>query len=299
MRGQDTRGVVLAAGRGSRLYPMTSVLSKELLPVYDKPMIYYAFALTMLAGIREILVVANPENRRFLEELLGDGRQWGVSISFVVQPEPKGIAAALLDAEEFVGGQRCMLVLGDNIVVGQSLPDSMREAARDPGGCTIFGVQVPNPESYGVVSFDELGMPSRITEKPNHPDSNWIVPGIYFYDNTAFGVASCIEPSGRGELEISDVNDEFLSAGKLRLVRLQEEVSWFDAGTPARFLDAANHIRAISENLGTRVMVPEEIAYRNGWITAAELAATGRAMLPSGYGQHLLRVSDKAVIPST
>ena len=299
MSGQETRGVVLAAGRGSRLYPMTSVLSKELLPVYDKPMIYYAVALTMLAGIRKILVVANPENRRFLEELLGDGGQWGVSISFVVQPEPKGIAAALLDAEDFVGGHRCMLVLGDNIVVGQSLADNMREAAGGPGGCTIFGVQVSNPESYGVVSFDTSGIPTRITEKPDNPGSNWIVPGIYFYDNTAFEIASRITPSGRGELEISEVNDEFLAAGKLRLVCLQEDISWFDAGTPARFLDASNHIRAVSDSAGARVMVPEEIAYRNGWITAAELTSVGRAMLPSGYGRYLMKVAGEVGNPST
>ncbi len=299
MSGQETRGVVLAAGRGSRLYPMTSVLSKELLPVYDKPMIYYAVALTMLAGIRKILVVANPENRRFLEELLGDGGQWGVSISFVVQPEPKGIAAALLDAEDFVGGHRCMLVLGDNIVVGQSLADNMREAVGDPGGCTIFGVQVSNPESYGVVSFDTSGMPTRITEKPDNPGSNWVVPGIYFYDNTAFEVASRITPSGRGELEISEVNDEFLAAGKLRLVCLQEDISWFDAGTPARFLDAANHIRAVSDSTESRVMVPEEIAYRNGWIAAAELTSAGRAMLPSGYGRYLMKIAGEVGVSAT
>ena len=261
MSGQETRGVVLAAGRGSRLYPMTSVLSKEL--------------------------------------LLGDGGQWGVSISFVVQPEPKGIAAALLDAEDFVGGHRCMLVLGDNIVVGQSLADNMREAAGGPGGCTIFGVQVSNPESYGVVSFDTSGIPTRITEKPDNPGSNWIVPGIYFYDNTAFEIASRITPSGRGELEISEVNDEFLAAGKLRLVCLQEDISWFDAGTPARFLDASNHIRAVSDSAGARVMVPEEIAYRNGWITAAELTSVGRAMLPSGYGRYLMKVAGEVGNPST
>ena len=291
MSEKETRGVVLAAGRGSRLYPMTSVLSKELLPVYDKPMIYYAVALTMLAGIRKILVVANPENRRFLEELLGGGGQWGVSISFVVQSEPKGIAAALLDAEEFVGGHGCMLVLGDNIVVGQSLADSLRIAAGNKCGCTIFGVQVPNPESYGVVSFDESGMPEKITEKPDRPSSNWIVPGIYFYDNSVFEVASRIKPSGRGELEISDVNDEFLNAGQLRLVRLHKEISWFDAGTPARFLDAANHIRAASENSGSCILVPEEIAYQFGWIDSAQLLAAGKAMLPSGYGQYLMRIA--------
>ena len=287
----DLRGVVLAAGRGSRLYPMTSALSKEVLPVYDKPMIYYSLATVMLAGIRDVMVVVNPDNSDILRNLLGDGSQWGMSLEFAVQRHPKGIADALLLAKDFVGDRNCMLILGDNILIGSDLGKWMGEAARDICGSTIFGVQVPNPEHYGIVFFDDSGKPVRIAEKPAKPESNWAVPGIYFYDSKVFDIAAGLTPSGRGELEISDVNDRYLSEGNLRLHRLGPEFSWFDAGTPGRFLDAGNYIRELTHRLGESVMVPEEIAHSRNWISTERLAELGNGMLPSAYGRHLLAVS--------
>ncbi len=293
------KGIVLAAGRGSRLYPMTSALSKEVLPVYDKPMIYYSLATVMLAGIREIMVIANSDNHRILANLLGDGSKWGISICFEVQREPRGIADALLIARRFAGRDKCLLTLGDNILIGPDVGEQMSDAARNVVGSTIFGFQVSNPEQYGIVSLDESGSPTAIVEKPASPDSNWAVPGIYFYDSQVFDIAAGLEPSGRGELEISDVNARYLAEGRMTLHCLGKEYSWFDAGTPDRFLDAANYIRNLTENLGRCVMVPEEIAHSEGWISTGQLVELGRSMLPSSYGNYLLALSEGKMTFST
>ena len=270
---------------------MTGALSKEVLPVYDKPMLYYSLATVMLAGIRDMAIVTNPDNNNILRKLLGNGSRWGISINFMIQREPKGIADALLLARDFVGGGNCMLILGDNILLGSRLEQEITCATDDIDGCTIFGFQVDNPEQYGVVSFDDYGAPTRISEKPAKPDSNWAIPGIYFYDNDVFKIAADLTPSDRGEIEISDVNHRYLADGKLKLHRLGSEFSWFDAGTPERFLDAANYIRDLSHSLGKSVMAPEEIAHSKNWVSTCQLAELGQAMLPSEYGKHLLAVS--------
>ena len=287
------KGVVLSAGRGSRLYPMTSALSKEVLPVYDKPMIYYAIARVMMAGIREIMIIANPDNRPVLEALLGDGSQWGVRFHFSIQADPKGIAHALTLAGDFVRGQPCLLILGDNILIGPDLDIKAHRAAGDSFGCSIFAVKVGNPEQYGVVEFDEDDLPKAIVEKPVNPRSSWAVPGVYLYDSSVFDIASRLTPSRRGELEITDVNAEYLRRGRLAVSRLGPEHVWFDAGTPASFLEAANHVHALTARDESGILVPEIVAHSNGWINSQQLAELGRSMLPSGYGRRLISHAER------
>ena len=288
------KGIILAGGEGTRLYPVTSAVSKQLLPVYDKPMIYYPLSVLMLAGIRDLLVIATPRHGPDFRRLLGDGSRWGLALRHAVQPSPGGLAQAFLIGREFIGGDPCALALGDNVFHGQGLTGKLRSAASRRTGATVFGYQVPDPERYGVVSFDETGRATSIEEKPARPRSPWAVTGLYFYDNDVVRIAADIEPSGRGELEITDVNRRYLDRGDLRVERLGRGFAWFDTGTHDSLVEAASFVRTIEKRQNQRIAVPEEIAFLNGWIGREELAALGRRLGRTGYGEYLLRLADES-----
>ena len=288
------KGVILAGGEGTRLYPVTSVVSKQLLPVYDKPMIYYPLSVLMLAGIRDILVITTPRHRSDFQRLLGDGSRWGLALHHAVQPSPDGLAQAFLIGKAFIGGDSCALALGDNIFHGHALTGKLRSAASRRNGATVFGYQVPDPQRYGVVAFDETGRATSIEEKPARPCSHWAVTGLYFYDNDVVGIAADIEPSDRGELEITDVNQRYLERGDLHVERLGRGFAWFDTGTHDSLVEAAGFVRTIEKRQNQRVAVPEEIAFLNGWIDREELAALGRHLSKNGYGEYLLRLAAEA-----
>ena len=285
------KGIILAGGEGTRLYPLTSVVSKQLLPVYDKPMVYYPLSVLMLAGIRDILVITTPRHSNDFQQLLGDGSQWGLALHHAVQMSPDGLAHAFLIGREFIGGDPCALVLGDNIFYGQGLTEKLRNAASHRTGATVFGYQVNDPERYGVVAFDESGNATSVEEKPARPRSHWAVTGLYFYDNDVVGIAADIRPSARGELEITDVNQRYLRRGDLRVQRLGRGFVWFDTGTHESLAEAASFVRTIEKRQNQRVAVPEEIAFLNGWINRDELAALGHDLRKNGYGQYLLRLA--------
>ena len=284
------KGIILAGGSGTRLYPITQVVSKQLLPVYDKPMIYYPLSVLMLAGLREILVISTPQDLPLFQDLLGDGSQWGLAFDYAEQPRPEGIAQAFIIGKEFVGNDRICLILGDNIFYGDSLPATLRQAAAQKKGATIFGYWVKNPERYGVVTFDSKGRALDVVEKPKEPTSNWAVTGLYFYDNRVLEIATELKPSGRGELEITDVNRAYLRMKALRVEKLGRGMAWLDTGTPETLMQAANFIETIEERQGLKISCIEEIAYRMGYINAEQLEKLAQPLKGNGYGQYLMDI---------
>jgi glucose-1-phosphate thymidylyltransferase len=282
------RGIVLAGGSGTRLYPITQCISKQLLPVYDKPMVYYPLSTLMLAGIRDVLVINTPHEQPLFQHLLGDGARWGMSIRYAVQPSPDGLAQAYLIGREFLQGEPSCLVLGDNIFYGHGFSEQLQRAAAHDHGATVFGYWVRDPERYGVAEFDADGKVVGLEEKPARPKSNYAVTGLYFYDGRASDFAADLKPSARGELEITDLNRRYLQEGSLRLEKLGRGHAWLDTGTHESLLQAGNFIETIEQRQGLRVCCPEEIAYFNGWIDAGQLEALARPLAKNGYGQYLL-----------
>lgn len=286
------KGIILAGGTGSRLHPVTHVVSKQLLPVYDKPMIYYPLSTLMLAGIREILIITTPHDAAAFRGLLGDGSQFGLAIDYAVQPRPEGLAQAFLIGRAFLNDQGCALVLGDNVFYGRGLSGILRQAAARQDGATIFGSTVSDPEQYGVVTFDATGRPMAIEEKPEHPKSNCAVTGLYLFDHRVADFAADVRPSARGELEITDVIRRYLDLGELTVEQLGRGFAWLDTGTHASLLKAAQFVQVIEERQGLRIACPEEIAYRQGYIDADRLRALAEPLKASGYGRYLLSVLD-------
>ncbi|MDQ0289842.1 glucose-1-phosphate thymidylyltransferase RfbA [Oligosphaera ethanolica] len=284
------KGIVLAGGAGTRLHPITCGVSKQLLAVYDKPMIYYPISVLMLAGIREILIITTPEDQASFKRLLGDGSRFGVVFTYAVQPRPEGLAQAFIIGEEFIGADSVALVLGDNIFYGANLGDICTQAAAQPNGATVFGYYVSDPERFGVVEFDENHMAISIEEKPVRPKSHYAVTGLYFYDNDVVGIAKQIKPSARGELEITSVNNEYLKRGDLRVERLGRGYAWLDTGTHDAMLDAANFIRTIETRQGQQVACLQEIAYENGWMSKEQVRESIKDLLKTEYGQYLMRL---------
>ena len=287
------KGIILAGGAGTRLYPLTMVTSKQLLPVYDKPMIYYPLSTLMLAGIREILIITTPEDQAAFQRLLGDGSSFGVSFTYAVQPKPEGLAQAFLIGEEFIGKDSVALVLGDNIFYGAGLGKLCQQAASQPSGATVFGYYVRDPQRFGVVEFDAQGKAISIEEKPRQPKSNYAVTGLYFYDNDVVEIAKHIQPSPRGELEITTVNNEYLRRGTLRVQRLGRGYAWLDTGTHDAMLDAANFIRTIETRQGLQVACLQEIAYENGWMTKEQVRDSIQDLLKTEYGQYLQKLLEE------
>jgi glucose-1-phosphate thymidylyltransferase len=284
------KGIVLAGGSGTRLYPLTKATSKQLMPVYDKPLIYYPLSVLMMSGIREILIITNPHEKTAFEALLGDGSGWGLELHYAVQPQPEGLAQAYHIAADFVNGHRSALVLGDNVFYGHGLREMLKRANDRLTGATVFGYYVNNPGDYGVVSFDPEGRVISIEEKPARPTSNYAVTGLYFYDACAVDYARAIKPSARGELEITDVNSLYLEAGNLEVELMGRGFAWLDTGTHASLLDAANYVRVIEERQGLKICCPEEVAWRMGYIDSEQLARLAGPLRKSGYGNYLLRL---------
>ena len=285
------KGIILAGGSGTRLYPLTRSVSKQLMPIYDKPMIYFPLATLMMAGIRDILVINTPEEQILFQRLLGDGSQWGIKLNYAVQPFPGGLAQAFHVGAEFVAGQPCSLVLGDNIFYGHGLIRKLRDAAARDKGATVFAYHVPDPERYGVVGFDKNGRANSLEEKPLQPKSNYAVTGLYFYDERVSELAANLKPSARGELEITDLNRLYLELGDLHVESLGRGHAWLDTGTHESLIHAATFIQTIQERQGFMVSCPEEIAYRMGWISAADLVRLAEPVKKNGYGQYLLKIA--------
>lgn len=289
------KGIILAGGSGTRLYPLTKVVSKQLMPIYDKPMVYYPLATLMQAGIQEILVISTPEEIHRYENLLGDGSNFGVSISYKVQPSPDGLAQAFILAEEFLEDSAAALVLGDNMFYGHDLTKSLKNANAQPTGGTVFGYHVANPRAYGVVEFDESGTAISIEEKPQEPKSNYAVPGLYFFDERVVEFAKNVQPSARGELEITDVIDQYLQAGELKVEIMGRGTAWLDTGTHDDLLAAAQFIATIDKRQGLKVNCPEEVAFRNGWLSEEKLREIAQPLRKSGYGEYLLKLIEERV----
>ncbi|HEX5960392.1 MAG TPA: glucose-1-phosphate thymidylyltransferase RfbA [Rhodanobacteraceae bacterium] len=284
------KGIILAGGSGTRLYPVTQAISKQLLPVYDKPMIYYPLSVLMLAGIREVLVINTSHEQALFRSLLGDGSQWGVSIQYAVQPSPDGLAQAFVIGRDFIAGDPCALVLGDNIFFGHGFTELLKRAAMRERGATVFGYLVRDPERYGVAEFDPTGRVIGLEEKPAKPKSNYAVTGLYFYDGRVCDYAARLKPSPRGELEITDLNRCYLDDGSLMLEQLGRGYAWLDTGTHESMMDAANYIATVENRQGVQVCCPEEIAFQSGWIDAARVRELAQPLAKTGYGQYLLRL---------
>ncbi|HJA80072.1 glucose-1-phosphate thymidylyltransferase RfbA [uncultured Desulfovibrio sp.] len=286
------KGIILAGGSGTRLHPITLGVSKQLMPVYDKPLIYYPLSVLMLAGLRDIAIISTPQHLPLFQAMLGDGSQWGCAFSYIVQPHPDGLAQAFLLAEDFLDGAPACLILGDNIFFGQGLDGLLDAAMRREDGATVFAYHVSDPSRYGVVDFDEQGRALSIEEKPAEPRSNYAVTGLYFYDNRIVDVARTVKPSARGELEITDVNNTYLAEGRLHVARMGRGIAWLDTGTHDSLLAAANFVQAVQSRQGLKVASPEEIAWRKGFIDADQLRDLARPLCKSGYGQYLLELVD-------
>jgi len=293
IEGYAMKGIILAGGSGTRLYPITQVTSKQLLPMYDKPMIYYPLSVLMLAGVREILIISTPQDLPRFKELLRDGSQWGLSFSYEEQPRPEGLAQAFIIGKTFIGNDRVSMILGDNIFFGQSLETALRRAAQRERGATIFGYWVKDPERYGVLAFDSSGQPVDIEEKPEHPKSNYAVTGLYFYDSRVVDIASSLKPSSRGELEITDVNRVYLQNNALYVEKLGRGIAWLDTGTHDTLMQAANFVQTIQQRQGLKIACVEEIAYRLGYLEPEDIERLARPLLKSGYGEYLMHMIEQ------
>jgi glucose-1-phosphate thymidylyltransferase len=290
------KGIILAGGAGSRLHPLTQVVSKQLMPIYDKPMIYYPLSTLMIAGISEILIITTPEESHRFQELLGDGSKWGIQLKYIVQHSPDGLAQAFILGEDFIGDDSVTLVLGDNLFYGHDLQKSLLESAKQSSGATVFGYHVTDPQRYGVVDFDDNWKALSIEEKPEKPKSSYAVTGLYFYDNKVVELAKKIKPSARGELEITDLNNLYLEAGELSVQLMGRGSAWLDTGTIDSLLDASNFISAIEKRQGLKICCPEEIAFRKGFISQKQLVELAQPLIKSGYGKYLIKIAQEKII---